>query len=211
MDLRFIGLGSLVEAGKAAGADMAVEAGLIQTSTVQVKAGVAERADVANAVVACLRGPARQACKVKRRCQDVFGSIPLKDLISKAPVTSYSGASTASSGKTPRASVVGHSVMEFITRLKQMKILEPRDQPLMKEDPDYTSINLKAVVGPAQRVSKRKCSDGSMQGDSSVQQGKKRKAVTEPKPRMSQPRGSRKNSQVKDTIIDNGYYCPATP
>ncbi|KAF9131271.1 hypothetical protein BGX30_013177 [Mortierella sp. GBA39] len=112
-----------VEVGKAVGAGMAVEAGLIETSTVQVKAGVAERAEMANAVAACLRGAARQARKVKRR------------------------ASTASSGKTPRDSGVGQSVMEFITHLKQLEILEPRDQPLMKEGPEYTpNLLVRSVV-----------------------------------------------------------------
>ncbi|KAG9067473.1 hypothetical protein KI688_012256 [Linnemannia hyalina] len=121
-----IGLGLLVEMDKAVGADMAVEAGLIETSTVQVKVGVAERAEMANAVVDCLRGAARQACKVKRR---------------------YRAASTVSSGKTPRNSGVGHSVMEFITRLKQLKILESRDQPLMKEGPEYTpNLLVRSIV-----------------------------------------------------------------
>ncbi|KAF9536422.1 hypothetical protein EC957_010994 [Mortierella hygrophila] len=115
MDLRFIGLGSLVAVGKVVGADMAVEIGLIETSTVQAKAGVAERL-----------------------------SIPPKDLTnmdgtSKVLVT-YSGASTASSGKTPRASGVGRSAMEFITRLKQMKILESRGQPLMRRVPTQSPM-----------------------------------------------------------------------
>jgi hypothetical protein len=68
-----VGGGTLGELGKAVGADMVVGASLIEASTVHVKAGAAERAEVANAVVACLRGAARQACKVKRRCQGIFG------------------------------------------------------------------------------------------------------------------------------------------
>lgn len=190
-----IGIGSLVEVGKAVGLDMAVEAGLTEASTVQVEAGVAERVEVANAAVACLRGAARQACKVKRRCQGIFGryiervtvgevspadrrfldficpSIPSQDLAStdganqkqddddhkldqqeafigcfmrylysgKTPAASYTGASTASSGK---ASKVGESVMEFITRLKQLKILESRDEALMKDGPEYTPASI---------------------------------------------------------------------
>ncbi|KAF9270972.1 hypothetical protein BGZ88_007106, partial [Linnemannia elongata] len=57
----------------------------------------------------------------------------------KTPAASYTGASTASSGK---ASKVGQSVMEFITRLKQLKILESRDQALMKDGPEYTPASI---------------------------------------------------------------------
>ncbi|KAK3833856.1 MAG: hypothetical protein JOS17DRAFT_789217 [Linnemannia elongata] len=60
----------------------------------------------------------------------------------QGPFTFYSGAPTASSSKVSTASRVGYIVMEFISRLKQLKILERRDQPLMMDGPEFTPSSL---------------------------------------------------------------------
>ncbi|KAG0376880.1 hypothetical protein BGX24_007073 [Mortierella sp. AD032] len=66
------------------------------------------------------------------------------------------------------------------------------------------AVDLKPAVGPVQG-GKRKSTDGSMSGVNAVQEGKKRRAVADSKPRMSQPRGPRRHSQVKEDMMDEGH------